>query len=68
MIKRILFAVFGVPIALILGFMLVNIISAILGGDMSLAEMIIEHKFLFGILAAIGMFMFLKPKRKKRIK
>ena len=68
MIKRILYAIFGIPLALILGFALTNLISAFLGGQISVAEWIADYRVLLGIGLAILIFGILKPRRKKRSK
>lgn len=68
MIKRILYAIFGIPLALIFGFALINLISAFLGGQISVAEWVSSYRVLLGIGLAIGIFAILKPKRKRRSK
>ena len=65
MIKRILYAIFGIPLALILGFALTNLISAFLGGQISVAEWVADYRALLGIGLAILIFGILKPRRKK---
>jgi len=68
MIKRILYAIFGIPIALILGFALINLISAFLGGEITVAQWVSDYRVLLGIGLAIGIFAFLKPRRKRKNK
>ena len=65
MIKRILYAIFSIPIALILGFALINLISAFLGGEITVAQWVSDYRVLLGIGLAIGIFAFLKPRRKR---
>lgn len=68
MIKRILYAIFGIPIALVLGFALINLISAFLGGEITVAQWVADYRVLLGIGLAIGFFAILKPRRRKRSK
>lgn len=67
MIRKLIYVLFGVPIALIGGFILANIISAVLNSGMSAAEIVLKYKFLLGLITAFVIYKAWNPfKRKKR--
>lgn len=59
--KKILFIVIVVPVVLMFTIGMVNDISAMMAGTMTLSEIVFEHRFMLGLLAAIGIFHFLSP-------
>jgi cytosine/uracil/thiamine/allantoin permease len=67
MIRKLVYVLFGVPIALIAGFILINIISAALNSGLSAAELVLKYKFLLGLIIAFLIYKTWNPfKRKKQ--
>ena len=67
MMRKLFYVLFGVPIALIAGFILINIISAVLNSGLSAAELVLKYKFLLGLITAFIIYKAWNPfKRKKR--
>lgn len=59
--KKILFIVIVVPMVLMFTIGMVNDVSAMMAGTMTLSEIVYEHRFMLGLFAAIGIFHFLSP-------
>jgi len=66
MMRKLFYVLFGVPIALIAGFILINIISAVLNSGLSAAELVLKYKFLLGIIAAYVIYKTWNPFKRKR--
>lgn len=64
MIKKILFGLFVVPLVLILAIGVVNFISAVISGDISLSTWILDHKLLLAIGLCFIAIRYLNPWRK----
>lgn len=67
MMRKLIYVLFGVPIALISGFILIGIISAVLNSGLSAAELVLKYKFLLGLITAFIIYKAWNPfKRKKQ--
>lgn len=65
MIKKILGAVFLIPIVILLAFWVVNFVIGVLTGDIILIDFIASHRIMIGLVAAYFIYKFLNPFKKE---
>ena len=65
MIKKILGAIFLIPIVILLAFWGINFILGVLSGNISLIDYIANHKVIIGLVAAYFIYKFLNPFKKE---
>ena len=64
MVGKILWTVILIPIVIAVAFWGVNLITGIVTGQISLAEFLMDHRFLIGLVATYFIFKHVSPFRK----